>query len=32
MAYHYREDQLIEQTAIDLFAELGSDTVLAYEG
>lgn len=31
MAYHYGEDKLIEQTAIDLFAELGWNTVLAYD-
>lgn len=31
MAYHYGEDKLIEQTANDLFAELGWNTVLAYD-
>lgn len=31
MANHYGEDKLIEQTAIDLFNELGWDTVLAYD-
>lgn len=31
MAYYYGEDKLIEQTANDLFAELDSETVLAYD-
>jgi len=31
MAYQYGEDKLIEQTAIDLFEQLGWDTVLAYD-
>src|SRR5665213_1879121 len=31
MAYHYGEDKLIEQTAIELFTELGWDTVFAYD-
>lgn len=31
MPYQYGEDKLIEQTAINLFNELGWDTVLAYD-
>ena len=31
MAYHYGEDKLIEETAIDLFGELGWDTAMAYD-
>jgi len=31
MAYQYGEDKLIEQTAIDLFEQLGWDTVVAYD-
>lgn len=31
MAHQYGEDKLIEQTATDLFAELGWGTVLAYD-
>jgi len=31
MAYQYGEDKLIEQTAIDLFEQLGWNTVMAYD-
>src|ERR1019366_4354576 len=31
MSYQYGEDKLIEQTAMNLFSELGWDTVMAYD-